>query len=191
MGVALKIVRPKTAEDRRLINRGARDDLQRSAAEWCIRGNDGERGVRAGLRRAHGAEAGLLASRASYLAGFDGSATALAAPLFGIPVFGTMAHSFVQAHERRHRPEGRAGQVGHRLDRLHLDCLCLGVRRHGRDASHFERVGRDVHGHRRTVNRPGTLPGVPTHHRHALFCEDAQRRLVFEGIGTASTVRKP
>lgn len=52
-----------------------------------------------GLRRAHGAEAGLLAARASYLAGFDGTATALAAPAFGIPVFGTMAHSFVQAHE--------------------------------------------------------------------------------------------
>jgi nicotinate phosphoribosyltransferase len=52
-----------------------------------------------GLRRAHGAEAGLYAARASYLAGFDGSATALAAPRFGIPVFGTMAHSFVQAHE--------------------------------------------------------------------------------------------
>ena len=52
-----------------------------------------------GLRRAHGAEAGLLAARAAWLAGFDGSATALAAPRFGIPVFGTMAHSFVQAHE--------------------------------------------------------------------------------------------
>lgn len=52
-----------------------------------------------GLRRAHGGEAGLLAARAAYLAGFDGSATALAAPLFGIPVFGTMAHSFVQAHD--------------------------------------------------------------------------------------------
>ncbi|MEW5862621.1 MAG: nicotinate phosphoribosyltransferase [Pseudomonadota bacterium] len=52
-----------------------------------------------GLRRAHGAEAGLLAARASYLAGFDGTATVLAGPLFGIPVFGTMAHSFVQAHE--------------------------------------------------------------------------------------------
>jgi nicotinate phosphoribosyltransferase len=52
-----------------------------------------------GLRRAHGAEAGLLAARASWLAGFDGTATALAAPLFRIPVFGTMAHSFVQAHD--------------------------------------------------------------------------------------------
>src|SRR5919109_1698636 len=52
-----------------------------------------------GLRRAHGAEAGLLAARASYLAGFAGSATVLAAPLFGVPVYGTMAHSFVQAHD--------------------------------------------------------------------------------------------
>lgn len=52
-----------------------------------------------GLRRAHGAEAGLLAARASYLAGFAGSATVLAAPLFGIPIFGTMAHSFIQAHD--------------------------------------------------------------------------------------------
>jgi len=59
----------------------------------------GKRLIDFGLRRAHGAEAGLLAARASYLAGFDGTATTLAGPLFGIPVFGTMAHSFVQAHD--------------------------------------------------------------------------------------------
>ena len=52
-----------------------------------------------GLRRAHGAEAGLLAARASYLAGFAGSATVLAEALFGVPAYGTMAHSFVQAHD--------------------------------------------------------------------------------------------
>ena len=52
-----------------------------------------------GLRRAHGAEAGLLAARATYLAGFASSATTLAAPRFGLPVAGTMAHSFVQAHD--------------------------------------------------------------------------------------------
>ncbi len=52
-----------------------------------------------GLRRAHGAEAGLLAARAAYLAGFAGTATIPAEPVFGIPVFGTMAHSFVQAHD--------------------------------------------------------------------------------------------
>ena len=52
-----------------------------------------------GLRRAHGAEAGLLAARASYIAGYAGTATAAAAQRMGIPVFGTMAHSFVQAHD--------------------------------------------------------------------------------------------
>jgi nicotinate phosphoribosyltransferase len=44
-----------------------------------------------GLRRAHGAEAGLLAARASYLAGFASTATTPAAWLFGIPISGTMA----------------------------------------------------------------------------------------------------
>lgn len=53
-----------------------------------------------GLRRAHGAEAGLLSARASYLAGFNGSSTVLAGMQWGIPLFGTMAHSFIQAHER-------------------------------------------------------------------------------------------
>jgi nicotinate phosphoribosyltransferase len=52
-----------------------------------------------GLRRSHGAEAGLLAARASYIAGYAGTATVLAAPEFGIPLFGTMAHSFIQAHD--------------------------------------------------------------------------------------------
>ncbi len=51
-----------------------------------------------GLRRAHGAEAGLFVARASYLAGFTGTATVPAEPFYGIPVFGTMAHSYIQAH---------------------------------------------------------------------------------------------
>ncbi|MGQ9369022.1 nicotinate phosphoribosyltransferase [Azospirillum sp. ST 5-10] len=52
-----------------------------------------------GLRRAHGAEAGLLAARASHLAGFAATATTLAGRCYGIPVVGTMAHSFIQAHD--------------------------------------------------------------------------------------------
>lgn len=51
-----------------------------------------------GMRRTHGAEAALFAARAAWLAGFDGTATAEAGRRFGIPVVGTMAHSFVQAH---------------------------------------------------------------------------------------------
>ncbi len=52
-----------------------------------------------GLRRAHGAEAGLLSARASYLAGFNGSSTVLAGMKWGIPLYGTMAHSFIQVHD--------------------------------------------------------------------------------------------
>jgi nicotinate phosphoribosyltransferase len=52
-----------------------------------------------GMRRAHGAEAALLAARAAFVAGFQGTATVLAGRLFEIPLYGTMAHSFVQAHD--------------------------------------------------------------------------------------------
>jgi nicotinate phosphoribosyltransferase len=52
-----------------------------------------------GMRRAHGAEAALLAARASYLAGFAGTATVLAGQEFGIPLYGTMAHSFIEAQD--------------------------------------------------------------------------------------------
>jgi len=68
-----------------------------------------------GLRTAHGAEAGLFSARASYIAGFAGAANVLAGPRYGIPVVGTMAHSYVQVHDNekqafedfaRTRPEG-------------------------------------------------------------------------------------
>ncbi len=52
-----------------------------------------------GLRRAHGAEAGLYAARATYLAGMSGTATVLAGQRYGVPVYGTMAHSYIQAHD--------------------------------------------------------------------------------------------
>jgi nicotinate phosphoribosyltransferase len=70
-----------------------------SKAVRCALAAPGKTLVDFGMRRAHGAEAGLLAARASYLAGFSGTATVQAAPDFGIPVFGTMAHSYVQVHE--------------------------------------------------------------------------------------------
>jgi nicotinate phosphoribosyltransferase len=51
-----------------------------------------------GTRRAHGAEAALLSARAAYLAGFDGTSDVLAGMRWGIPLYGTMAHSYVQTH---------------------------------------------------------------------------------------------
>jgi nicotinate phosphoribosyltransferase len=50
-----------------------------------------------GARRAHGPQAGLLAARAAYLAGFTGTSHVEAGRRLGIPIAGTMAHSWVQA----------------------------------------------------------------------------------------------
>ena len=57
-----------------------------------------ERGVlEFGSRRAHGPEASLLAARASYIAGCMGTSNVLAGMKFGIPVYGTAAHSWTMA----------------------------------------------------------------------------------------------
>ncbi len=48
-----------------------------------------------GMRRTHGVDASIKAARASYMVGFSGTSNLLAGKLFGIPVFGTMAHSYV------------------------------------------------------------------------------------------------
>lgn len=70
-----------------------------SKAARLVLAAPGKQLVDFGLRRAHGAEAGMLAARASYVAGFAGTATLAAALRFGMPAYGTMAHSFIQAHD--------------------------------------------------------------------------------------------
>ncbi len=82
----------------RLMNLVHYQTLVASKAARCVLAAPGRALVDFGLRRAHGAEAGLLSARASFLAGFAGTATAEAGRRFGIPVYGTMAHSYVQAH---------------------------------------------------------------------------------------------
>ncbi len=57
----------------------------------------GRRLVDFGLRRTHGGDAGLAAARSSWIAGFDATSDVLAGKLYGIPIAGTMAHSYVQA----------------------------------------------------------------------------------------------
>ncbi|HSD09463.1 MAG TPA: nicotinate phosphoribosyltransferase [Candidatus Binatia bacterium] len=52
-----------------------------------------------GLRRTHGADAGLKAARSLFIAGVSATSNVLAGALYGIPVAGTMAHSYVQAHD--------------------------------------------------------------------------------------------
>ena len=54
--------------------------------------------VEFGSRRAHGAEAGVLAARAAYIGGCSGTSNVEAGQRFNIPTFGTQAHSFVMAY---------------------------------------------------------------------------------------------
>jgi nicotinate phosphoribosyltransferase len=52
-----------------------------------------------GSRRAHGLDAALAGARAFHVAGVQGTSNVLAGKLFGLPVAGTMAHSYIQAHD--------------------------------------------------------------------------------------------
>jgi nicotinate phosphoribosyltransferase len=53
-----------------------------------------------GLRREHGVDAGMKVARCSYIAGCQGTSNVLAGLAYGIPVFGTMAHSFVMSYDK-------------------------------------------------------------------------------------------
>jgi nicotinate phosphoribosyltransferase len=83
----------------RLINILHYQTVVASKAARMVLAAPGKSLVDFGLRRAHGAEAGLMAARASYIAGFDATATMLAGARFGVPLSGTMAHSFVQVFD--------------------------------------------------------------------------------------------
>jgi len=77
--------------------------LVASKAARCVLAAPRARLIDFGLRRAHSLEAGLYAARAAYVAGFSGTASVHAGAAFGIPVYGTMAHSFIQAHDDESR----------------------------------------------------------------------------------------
>lgn len=67
--------------------------------------------VEFGGRRAHGPEAAVLAARASYIGGCIGTSNVLAGYLFGIPTYGTMAHSFVMNYDSEEEAFERFSKV--------------------------------------------------------------------------------
>jgi nicotinate phosphoribosyltransferase len=68
-------------------------------AARCVDAAGGRSVVDFSLRRTHGIDAGMKVARSSYLAGFAGTSNVLAGREYGIPVVGTMAHSFVSSFE--------------------------------------------------------------------------------------------
>ncbi len=66
------------------------------AARICLAA-DGEPVMEFGLRRAHGPDGGLSGSRAAYIGGCASTSNVLAGKVYGIPVAGTHAHSWVMS----------------------------------------------------------------------------------------------
>lgn len=68
-------------------------------ARRIVQASEGRAVMEFGARRAHNFDAAIFGARAAYIAGCSGSATTYAGKEFGMPVLGTMAHSFVQSFD--------------------------------------------------------------------------------------------
>ena len=69
-------------------------------ASRVVQAAKGKPVIEFGLRREHGVDAGMKVARSTYIAGCHGTSNVLAGMAYGIPVFGTMAHSFVMSYEK-------------------------------------------------------------------------------------------
>jgi len=82
-----------------LLNQIHLQTLVASKAARVVEAAAGRPVMEFGLRRTHGLDAGLKLARAAFIAGVDSTSNVLAGQRYGVPVSGTMAHSFVQAHD--------------------------------------------------------------------------------------------
>jgi nicotinate phosphoribosyltransferase len=69
-------------------------------ASQVVNAAKGKAVIEFGLRREHGIDAGMKVARSSYIAGCQGTSNVLAGLAYGVPVFGTMAHSFIMSYEK-------------------------------------------------------------------------------------------
>ena len=83
-----------------VINQVNLQSLIATKAARCLWAGRGKALVDFSLRRAHGVDAGMKAARSSYMVGFSSTSNVLAGKAYGLPIAGTMAHSFVTSFER-------------------------------------------------------------------------------------------
>ena len=69
-------------------------------ASRVVHAAKGKSVIEFGLRREQGIDAGMKVARSSYIAGCQGTSNVLAGMAYGIPVFGTMAHSFIMSYPK-------------------------------------------------------------------------------------------
>ncbi len=82
-----------------VLNQVSFQTLIASKAARVVTAAAGRDVVEFGLRRLHGTDAGMKTARASFIAGVGATSNVLAGAVYGIPVAGTMAHSYVEAHD--------------------------------------------------------------------------------------------
>ena len=82
-----------------VMNQVQHQTLVASKAARVVEAAAGRAVIDFGLRRMHGTDAGLKAARAFHIAGVAGTSNVLAGQRYGIPVRGTMAHSYIQSHD--------------------------------------------------------------------------------------------
>ncbi|MBW1676461.1 MAG: nicotinate phosphoribosyltransferase [Deltaproteobacteria bacterium] len=80
-----------------VINTASLQSMIATKAARCVHAARGRRLVDFSLRRSQGIDAGLKVARSTYIAGFVATSNVLAGKLYGIPISGTMAHSYISS----------------------------------------------------------------------------------------------
>jgi nicotinate phosphoribosyltransferase len=161
-----------------VINQIGMASLIASKAARCVIAADGKKLVDFGLRRSQGIDAGLIAARSSYLVGFDGTSNVLAGRRYTIPLHGTMAHSYVMAHDSERQAFEHFVSHFPRYSTLLVDTYdtVRGVENAAAVARSLKKDGCELQGVRLDS---GDLASLSRKARHILDANDLQRTSIF------------
>jgi nicotinate phosphoribosyltransferase len=82
-----------------IMNQIHHQTVMASKASRVVTAAQGRAIVDFGLRRMHGTDAGVKAARAFHIAGVKATSNVFAGYVYGVPIAGTMAHSYIQAYD--------------------------------------------------------------------------------------------